>query len=112
MTLLRKAAERYAEESGTPLTVVVEDRIPLTDRQREIYDFIVKRFRATQQAPSLREIMARFEFGSTNAVSCHLASIARKGWIEMGGKAKSRAIRILPQGGCCPLCGTAKKEAA
>lgn len=108
MTLLRKAAERYAEDTSTPLTVVegAPSRLPLTDRQREIYGFIVKRFRATQQAPSMREVMARFDIGSTNAVTCHLESIARKGWIEMGAKGHSRAIRIVPQqAGQCVMCG-------
>jgi SOS-response transcriptional repressor LexA len=111
MSMLRKAAERYAQETGTRLTVVEDPRTPLTDRQREIYDFIASRFRATQQAPSLREVMRRFEFASTNAVVCHLKSIEKKGWIELGGKAKSRAVKILPVAGCCPLCGAAKGKA-
>lgn len=72
--------------------------IGLTDRQREILDFIVEHFHATGSVPSYREIQARLGFNSSSGACDHLRALARKGHIhihEMGAHAQSRSYRIL-----------------
>ena len=54
----------------------------LTDRQREIFRFIVE-FRASAGfSPTFREIGRRFSIDSTNAVSDHVTALIRKGWLR------------------------------
>jgi repressor LexA len=64
----------------------------LTQRQRQIYDFLVKIIREKGFAPSIPEIGVRFKIASTNGVSDHLRALERKGYIRRVGK---RAIEIL-----------------
>jgi repressor LexA len=66
--------------------------VALTDRQRQIYDFVVKNIREKGYAPSIPEIGARFKIASTNGVSDHLKALERKGYIRRVGK---RAIEVL-----------------
>ena len=66
--------------------------IPLTDRQKEIYDFLLKSIREKGYAPSIPEIGARFNIVSTNGVSDHLKALEKKGYIRRVGK---RAIEVL-----------------
>src|ERR1051325_11972635 len=66
--------------------------IPLTDRQKEIYDFLLKSIREKGYAPSIPEIGARFNIVSTNGVSDHLKALEKKGYIRRVGK---RAIEAL-----------------
>ena len=68
----------------------------LTDRQREILDFV--RGYATERGywPSFREIQKHFGFRSTNAVMGHLRALESKGAIErVPGQA--RTFRIVPE---------------
>lgn len=64
----------------------------LTQRQRQIYDFLIKIIREKGYAPSIPEIGAKFKIASTNGVSDHLKALERKGYIRRVGK---RAIEIL-----------------
>lgn len=68
-------------------------RPSLTDRQREIFEFLRARILSGSITPSLREIGARFEIRSTNGVARHLKALEKKGYIttEHG---KARTIRI------------------
>src|SRR5918992_742936 len=63
----------------------------LTNRQKQIYDFLVKNIRDKGYAPSIPEIGARFKIASTNGVSDHLKALEKKGYIRRIGK---RAIEI------------------
>jgi len=65
---------------------------PLTSRQKEIYDFVLKSIREKGYAPSIPEIGARFNIASTNGVSDHLKALEKKGYIRRAGK---RAIEVL-----------------
>lgn len=65
----------------------------ITDRQREVLDFILTFTRKHGFAPSLREIGSALKIRSTNGVSDHLAALARKGFIEWSTM-KARAIRV------------------
>ncbi|HUK42294.1 MAG TPA: transcriptional repressor LexA [Candidatus Acidoferrales bacterium] len=65
---------------------------PLTARQKEIYDFLLKSIREKGYAPSIPEIGAKFKIVSTNGVSDHLKALEKKGYIRRVGK---RAIDVL-----------------
>ena len=65
---------------------------PLTRRQKEIYDFLLKSIREKGYAPSIPEIGAKFKIASTNGVSDHLKALEKKGYIRRIGK---RAIEVL-----------------
>jgi repressor LexA len=64
----------------------------LTDRQKAIYDFLVKTIREKGFAPSIPEIGKQFKIASTNGVSDHLKALEKKGYIRRVGK---RAIKIV-----------------
>src|SRR5215813_6384237 len=66
----------------------------LTDRQKEIYDFLLRTIREKGYAPSIPEIGRRFKIASTNGVSDHLKALEKKGYIRRVGK---RAIEIVNQ---------------
>ena len=65
---------------------------PLTSRQKEIYDFLLKSIREKGFAPSITEIGARFKIASTNGVSDHLKALEKKGYIRRVGK---RAFEVV-----------------
>ena len=58
------------------------NRLPLTDRQREIYEFIREAVRAENRPPTMREIGDRFSISSTNGVREVLETLERKGYIR------------------------------
>lgn len=64
----------------------------LTDRQKQIYDFLLKTIREKGYAPSIPEIGAKFKIASTNGVSDHLKALEKKGYIRRIGK---RAFEVL-----------------
>ena len=64
---------------------------PLTDRQKAIYDFLLKTIREKGFAPSIHEIGKQFKIASTNGVSDHLKALEKKGYIRRVGK---RAIEV------------------
>jgi SOS regulatory protein LexA len=64
----------------------------LTDRQKEIYDFLLRMIREKGYAPSIPEIGKQFKIASTNGVSDHLKALEKKGYIRRVGK---RAIEVL-----------------
>ncbi len=64
----------------------------LTDRQKLIYDFLVRTVREKGYAPSIREIGSRFRIASTNGVFRHLKALEKKGYIRRVGK---RALEML-----------------
>lgn len=65
----------------------------LTDRQREVYDFLVGFWQTRGYPPSIREVATHFSFRSTRAVVDHLGAIERKGWI-IRTRERSRAIEF------------------
>lgn len=68
----------------------------LTDRQKLVYDFLIRTVREKGYAPSIQEIASRFKIASTNGVFRHLKALEKKGYIRRIGK---RALEILtPQG--------------
>ena len=54
---------------------------PLTDRQREIYRWIVTYIAERGFSPTIRELCLAFQFASTEGAMCHLRPLRRKGWL-------------------------------
>ena len=53
----------------------------LTDRQREVFDFICEAIREESRPPTVREISEHFGFRSPKAASDHLSALERKDYI-------------------------------
>src|SRR5271155_2946102 len=66
----------------------------LTDRQREIYDFIREKIESRGYGPTVREIGMGFDIKSPNGVMCHLKALETKGFIVREGFS-ARAIRLV-----------------
>ena len=66
----------------------------LTDRQKEIYEFIRDKIRNRGYGPTVREIGEEFEIASPNGVMCHLKALEKKGLINREPN-MSRAIQLL-----------------
>lgn len=64
----------------------------LTERQRQILDFISKRIQEQGYPPTIREIGEEMGIRSTNGVNDHLKALERKGFLVREGL-KSRALR-------------------
>lgn len=64
----------------------------LTERQRQILDFITKRIQEQGYPPTIREIGEEMGIRSTNGVNDHLKALERKGFLVREGL-KSRALR-------------------
>ena len=65
----------------------------LTQRQRQVLEFIRTTQHGSGLAPTLREIAARFGFKSSRAAADHLDALKRKGFVESdSGKARSHRI--------------------
>ena len=69
---------------------------PLTDRQKQIYEFLSVTVREKGYAPSIPEIGKRFKITSTRGVFDHLKALEKKGYIKRVGR---RAIDIVSQSG-------------
>ena len=69
-------------------------RKQLTERQKEIFDFVKNHITTTGMPPTRVEIAREICFKSPNAAEEHLKALARKGYIEMLS-GTSRGIRIL-----------------
>ncbi|MFO0925723.1 MAG: transcriptional repressor LexA [Gemmataceae bacterium] len=65
----------------------------LTDRQREIFEFIRETILNRGYPPTVREIGEAFEIKSPNGVMCHLNALVKKGLIHRVDKS-ARAIRL------------------
>ncbi len=66
----------------------------LTDRQREIYDFIRDKIEGRGYGPTVREIGEEFGIKSPNGVMCHLKALVKKGLITRVEK-HARAIQLV-----------------
>src|SRR5262249_32220450 len=66
----------------------------LTERQREIYDFIREKIEKRGYGPTVREIGQGFDIRSPNGVMCHLKALEKKGLIKREGFS-ARAIQLV-----------------
>ena len=79
----------------------------LTDRQREIYDFIRSCIESRGYGPTVREIGEKFKIMSPNGVMCHLKALVKKGLI-LRTENRARAIQLVdhrPPSRTIPLLG-------
>ena len=53
----------------------------LTERQKDVYEFIRGKIRSRGYGPTVREIGDNFEISSPNGVMCHLKALEKKGLI-------------------------------
>jgi repressor LexA len=84
---------------GLTLVKDEDERDALTDRQREILDFISRSIAKRGYPPTLREIGGHFGIKSTNGVNDHLRALEKKGYLQREDL-KSRALRpIVSSGG-------------
>ena len=67
----------------------------MTDRQKAIYDFLLKTIRERGFAPSIVEIGKQFKIASTNGVSDHLKALEKKGYIRRVGKRAFEVVNAL-----------------
>jgi len=65
----------------------------LTEKQRQVFEFIREAMREYHRPPTVREIAERFGFRSPKAATDHLDALERKGFIRRSGR-KSRNIEI------------------
>jgi repressor LexA len=65
----------------------------LTDRQRQIYDFIKDKIESRGFGPTVREIGQAFDIKSPNGVMCHLNALVKKGLIHRMTRS-ARAIQL------------------
>jgi repressor LexA len=70
----------------------------LTQRQREILDYLRKMLREKAYPPTVREIGLAIGLSSSSTVQNHLNTLERKGYIKRDA-AKSRAIEIIEREG-------------
>jgi repressor LexA len=68
----------------------------LTERQREVYEFIRERIRSRGYGPTVREIGLHFDISSPNGVMCHLKALEKKGLIVREPN-MSRAIMLATE---------------
>src|SRR5438105_725849 len=70
------------------------DFTQLTQRQKEIYEFIRDKIENRGYGPTVREIGLGFAIKSPNGVMCHLKALEKKGLIKREGFS-ARAIQLL-----------------
>jgi len=79
----------------------------LTERQREVYEFIRGKIENRGYGPTVREIGQAFEIRSPNGVMCHLKALEKKGLIKREGFS-ARAIQLIdhrPPSPALPMLG-------
>ena len=70
------------------------EKLPLTDRQKEILEYLESFTAESGYPPTVREVCAATGLKSPRSVSQHLQALERKGYIKRG-RDKSRAIQFL-----------------
>src|SRR5437762_11523124 len=85
----------------------MQDFSLLTERQREIFEFICEKIESRGYGRTVREIGLGFDIKSPNGVMCHLKALEKKGLIKREGFS-ARAIQVLghrPASGGLPFLG-------
>jgi len=67
---------------------------PITPHQERVLEFIAEQVNRRGYPPTLREIGAKFNIGSTNGVRCILTALEQKGHIRRS-PARSRGIELV-----------------
>lgn len=75
-------------------------RLTLSDKQKEVFDFLVQHTADNGVMPSRREIAERLGISSKGTLDYYLDILIRKGWITR--PESGRGIVLLA--GTCPHC--------
>ena len=78
----------------------------LTDRQKNIFDYVSGFMEERGFAPSIREICSQFKIKSTKAIHSHLKTLEEKGYIKRDSNARSIEILGRKRVVNLPLVGT------
>src|SRR5947207_10267589 len=76
----------------------------LTERQKDVYEFIRDKINNRGYGPTVREIGDKFQISSPNGVMCHLKALEKKGIITREPN-MSRAIQLTVEDKGLPLVG-------
>jgi repressor LexA len=68
-------------------------RPQLTDRQREVYEWICKTYAGRGYGIAIREIGEAFGWSSPSAAYCHLVYLEKRGYVT---RVPGRAYSIVP----------------
>jgi len=82
----------------------------LTNRQKQVLDFIERHFQKFGNTPTIREIGKNFKISSTNGVRTHLEALIKKGYLkktELISRGLSLAHRMAEGVTRVPLVGSA-----
>ncbi len=71
---------------------------PLTEKQEEIYQYLLSTQRAGLPSPSIDELSGHFGFRSSRSGRDHLKALERKGYIQKNPN-KARSIRVFERAG-------------
>jgi len=63
------------------MTETETELLPLTERQRQVFDFIVGFSKKHGYRCSIREVMKSIKAVSPNGAMCHLIALRKKGYI-------------------------------
>jgi SOS-response transcriptional repressor LexA len=77
---------------------------PLTERQRQILNYIRSEFAATGVVPTLREVADHAGLAGPTSVLYHLEALARKGYLRRPHWHQDRGWAPTAPEGCCPCC--------
>ena len=96
----------WQEAANSESDMDMSDRPVLTDRQKEIYEFMKDKIVNRGYGPTVREIGTHFDIRSPNGVMCHLKALEKKGLITRESH-MSRAIQLTesPQESDEPAAG-------
>ena len=78
---------------------------PLTEKQKNVFEFIRDAITRRNMPPTIREIACKFRFSSTGTVRDYLHSLEAKGYIKLKPM-KARSIELLFGVAGIPLVGT------
>ena len=93
------ASRRHADYSATaPVRV---RRHALTERQRELYEFIGDYIDANDFAPSFEEMRVGLGYGSTSSIAWLLDALEERGAVTRLTM-RARAVTIVPEGSDAP----------
>ncbi|MGB7520495.1 MAG: transcriptional repressor LexA, partial [Spirulinaceae cyanobacterium] len=67
---------------------------PLTEAQKELFDWLVEYIRTSQYAPSIRQMMRAMNLKSPAPIQSRLERLRSKGYIDWT-EGKARTLRIL-----------------
>ena len=68
----------------------------LTEKQREIYNFLTRFMTENGYPPTVKEIMIHFNFASPTAVTTHLTALEKKGYVKKTDKRKQIIVKKRP----------------